>query len=639
MKKQKGFVKQRGKGRQFQRKMQRIFPQMDNAAIVRQGDGNLLGGLAPDVSQLDGLNLPDGQLSELPVTAQIKQEGTKHIQNHGLPKLKPTKWEKKQKRKLQLNMGPKQRNIRKKGIMVSDSSVADLAVTEQIKHEAAKDVGNLAFPRKELKQQKKQKRIREFPKYPLHVSQGSVDNLAVTEQIKHEAAKHVGNLAFPRKELKRQKKQKRIRKFQRDPLQVSQGSVDNLAVTEQIKHEAAKHVGNLAFTRKELKQQKKQKRNGEFPKDPLQVSQGSVDNLAVTEQIKHEAAKHVGNLAFTRKELKQQKKQKRIREFPKDQLQVSQGSVDNLAVTEQIKHEAAKHVGNLAFPRKELKRQKKQKRMKKLPKDAIQVSQGSVDNLAVTEQIKQEAAKHVGNLAFPRKELKRQKKQKLDRKVPKDAIQVSDSGTVTEQIKQEASKHVGALAFPKNELRKQKQLKRQKSKKLKNKNKFPMDKVEVTGGFNGLPVNEQITREAAKHVGGQALPRKWKGKQNLRDHFNPGDLPNSGNQFISDGGAMGTDKAPIDLPKLKGGRQIKQRLQKPGKRKSFVQRMRSGKIPKTRITRKFVDVTMSDTGPTSSGGHALTDESNLGQKLTIPGLGTIDFSSHLDGITQFRRKR
>ena len=499
MKKQKGFVKQSGKGRQFQRKMQRLFPQMDNAAIIRQGDGDLLGGLAPDVSQLDGLNLPDGQLSEQPVTSQIKQEGTKHIPNHGLPTLKPTKWEKKQRRKLQFNMGPKQRNIRKKGIMAPDSSVGDLAITEQIKHEAAKDVGNLAFPRKELKQQKKQKRIREF---------------------------------------------------QKDPLQVSQGSVDSLAVTEQIKHEATKHVGNLAFTRKELKQQKKQKRTRKFPKDPLLVSQGSVDNLAVTEQIKHEAAKHVGILAFPRKLFKRQKKQKRIRKLPKDVIQVSQGRVDDLAVTEQIKQEAAKHVGNLAFTRKELKQQKKQKRISKFPKDPLQVSQGSVDNLAVTEQIKQEAVKHVGNLAFPRKEMKRQKKQKLDRKLPKDAIQIADSGTVTEQIKQEASKHVGALAFPKNELRKQKQLKRQMSKKHKTKNKFPMDKVEITDGFNGLPVTEQITREAAKHVGGKASPRKWKGEQNLRDHFNQGDLPNSGNQFINDSGAMGIDKAPIDLPKL-----------------------------------------------------------------------------------------
>ena len=432
--------------------------------------------------------------------------------------------------------------------------------------------------------------------------------------------------------------------------------------------------------------------------DGLPLLGGQLAELPVAEQIQQEAAKHIidpglPKLKPNKWEKKQraqwskmgpkQKKAEKFAKMHKEGIMVSDGSVADLAVTEQIKQEAAKHVGDLAFPGKLQKRQKKQKRFRNVPKDKIQMSNGIGGDLAVTEQIKHEAAKHVGNLAFPGKQRKRHKKSKMFRNVPKDAIQISDSSVadlaVTEQIKQEAAKHVGDLAFPGRKVRKGKQLQRRKLKKQKKKNKFPMDNVELTGGIEGLPVTEQIKREAAKHVENQAFPKKLNGKekrlQRRRDQFNH--IQNSGNQFVRQNKkrAKKAGKRRPFIKRMRSGRRpktrlteqfvdvslegngavsdtidhtvnaqagIRKRAKKARKGKTFIQRMRSRKTPKTKLTRKFVDVSLPGTVPENDGSgvdQTLVDKSQSGQIMTIPGLGTIDFSSHYDGIVPLRRKR
>ena len=351
------------------------------------------------------------------------------------------------------------------------------------------------------------------------------------------------------------------------------------------------------------------------------------------------------------------------------------GSVSDLPVTEQIKQEASKHVGPLAFPRKEARKAKRLQRLQmkkpktfgKFQQEGVQVADGTGVDLPVTEQIKQEAAKHVGPLAFPRKEARKAKRlQRLQTKKPKTfgkfhqaGVQVADgSGVdlpVTEQIKQEAAKHVGPLAFPRKEARKAKRLQRLQKKKPKTFGKFHQEGVPVADGTDvDLPVTEQIKQEAAKHVGPLAFPRKEVRKakrlqrlQNRRSGKKPKtrqaniknfvDVSLADNMAVSDATAQaGMGKQPKNV----------------GKKKTFIQRMRSGKKPKTRQAnvKKFIDVVLPDNAAVSDASFLdhlqkqQTDTAQVSMRTpahteTIPGLGTIEWTPSLDGVAPLNMRR
>lgn len=294
-------------------------------------------------------------------------------------------------------------------------------------------------------------------------------------------------------------------------------------------------------------------------------------------------------------------------------------------------------------------------------------------DLHVTEQIKLEAAKQLGNGKLKRREKNRGRKMnpaKRFRDVPIDSVgSLSSELHVEEQIKLEAAKHLGNRNLNRHG--------NKRGKKLKPAKRFRDVPIDSVGSMSDFHVTEQIKMEADKQLGKRKAKRKGKKRLPLLQRLRSGkrEKKRPARKFVDISiNDLGTNQPssveprtvrnmPVDsigavdsgLPDLLTGKNIRKqkgkKRKKPRKGKKRVpllQRLRSGKKEKKRPARKFVDVSLQDTGinQASTAEQKTVDvpsvqgpPSRSSSTEMIAGLGLIDWSMPFEGIAALKRKR
>ena len=351
----------------------------------------------------------------------------------------------------------------------------------------------------------------------------------------------------------------------------------------------------------------------------------------------------------------------------------SGSGLSELHVTEQIKLEAEKHLGNGKLKGRGKKRGKKMKPVKRFRDISIDSVDTQPSELHVNDQIKLEAAKQLGTGKFKNQGKEKGKKMRPSKRF-RD-VHIDNVGSmasdlhVTEQIKLEAAKHLGN-----GNLNTQG---KKKGKKIKPAKRFRDVPIDTVGSLSDLHVTEQIKIEAAKQLGKREPKRKGKKRLPLLQRLRSGkrEKKRPARKFVDIPiNELGTNQAstveqrtvrnmPVDsigvvdsgLPDLFTGKKNKKqkgkKRKKPRKGKKRVpllQRLRSGKKEKTRPARKFVDISLQDTGinQASTAEQKTVDvpsvqgpTSRSSSTEMVAGLGLIDWSMPFEGIAALNRKR